>query len=171
MRSKRAAERSSWFIDLHSKIIVKDGASTGKIQIAENNGLHLAVFSEPFLSLLLSNRKTADIRMSQARCAPFGTVHTGDIVLIKEVSGPIRAAATVSKVHSFLTAVTSISKIRDMYGKMLCAPDAFWSRRKAAKYATVIELEHVWMIEPITVPKRDRRAWVSLPTAELPFVT
>ncbi len=52
-------------------------------------GIHLAIFSEPYMSLVLSGEKTIESRFSRNRCAPYGEIGDGDIILLKEVAGPI----------------------------------------------------------------------------------
>ena len=43
---------------------------------------HLAIFTPPFLDLILEGRKTVEGRFSKVRCAPFGVVQEGDVVNI-----------------------------------------------------------------------------------------
>jgi hypothetical protein len=61
-------------------------------------GLHIAVFREPFLSLALNGPKIVESRFSRNRCAPFGEIGDGDIILLKEISGPIRGIALAKSV-------------------------------------------------------------------------
>jgi hypothetical protein len=56
-------------------------------------GIHLAIFAEPFLSLVLSGRKTIEARFSRNRIAPYGEIGYGDIILMKQVAGPICGVA------------------------------------------------------------------------------
>ena len=46
-------------------------------------GLHLAVLLEPFCSWLLVGTKTIESRFSRVRCAPYGTLSEGDVVVVK----------------------------------------------------------------------------------------
>ena len=52
-------------------------------------GIHLAIFTEPFLSMVLSGEKTIESRFSRNRCAPYGEINDGDIILLKGVARPI----------------------------------------------------------------------------------
>ena len=49
--------------------------------------VHLAVFSEPYLSFVLDGVKTVESRFSRVRCAPFQQIRSGDIILVKQSGG------------------------------------------------------------------------------------
>ena len=64
-------------------------------------GLHLAVLTEPFCSLLLDGAKTIESRFSHVRCAPYGTLAKGDIVVVKKTGGPVTGAFQAGTVRSY----------------------------------------------------------------------
>src|SRR3954453_16131391 len=64
-------------------------------------GIHLAVFLEPFLGYVLNGSKTVESRFSVNRCAPFGKVHQGDVVLLKRSGRPVVGIARVQTVWSY----------------------------------------------------------------------
>jgi hypothetical protein len=132
-------------------------------------GLHLAVFREPFLSLALNGPKTVESRFSRNRCAPFGEIKGGDIILLKEVSGPIRGIGLAKSVWFYDLTVESLDQVRDRFGETICADDEFWESHRTAAYATLIELAEMATLEPLSCNKRDRRGWVSLRTRQLAF--
>lgn len=132
-------------------------------------GIHLAIFSEPFLSLVLDGQKTVESRFSRNRCAPFGQVDTGDIILLKEVAGPICGLALAKRAWFYDLASEPLDRIRRRYGATICADDAFWESRRGASYATLIELAQTAAIDPLRCAKRDRRGWVSLRSRQLAF--
>jgi hypothetical protein len=132
-------------------------------------GVHLAVFREPFLSLVLNGPKTVESRFSRNRCAPFGEVEGGDIILLKEVSGPIRGIGLAKSVWFYDLAIESLDQVRDRFGETICADDEFWESRRTAAYATLIELAETATLEPFACDKRDRRGWVSLRARQLAF--
>lgn len=132
-------------------------------------GVHVAVFSEPFLSLVLSGKKTVESRFSRNRCAPYGEVSDGDVILIKQVAGPIRGISLARRSWYFDLVVEPIDRIRYRFGTAVCADDAFWSTRTDAAYATLIELDATTEISPVRCGKRDRRGWVSLRSPQLGF--
>src|ERR1700680_4435376 len=64
-------------------------------------GIHLAVFVEPFLGYVLDGSKTVESRFSVNRCAPFGKVSRGDVVLLKRAGGAVVGIARVRTVWSY----------------------------------------------------------------------
>jgi ASC-1-like (ASCH) protein len=130
-------------------------------------GLHLAVFSEPFLSFVLDGRKTVESRFSRARRAPFGAVSEGDIILIKEVAGPVCGIALAKQAWYYDLTRVSLHNIRERYGMTICADNDFWDSRRDANYGTLIELAEVSSISAFDCDKRDRRGWVPLRSRQL----
>jgi hypothetical protein len=127
--------------------------------------LHLAVFVEPFLSLLMAGKKTVESRFSQNGCAPFDEVSPGDVVLIKRAGDGIVAIAHVSCVHH-LTRQGDWTVIRAQYQQQLCATDdAFWTDISEADYASLIWFDRLTAIQSIECEKRDRRGWVVIKRA------
>jgi hypothetical protein len=113
-------------------------------------GVHLAVFAEPFLSLVLDGRKTVESRFSRVKCAPFELVSDGDIILLKKVAGPVCGLVLAKRAWFYELDKKVFARIRK-------------------SYATLIELA-----EPTTIPatpcdKRDRRGWVPLRSRRLPL--
>jgi len=132
-------------------------------------GIHLAIFSEPFLSLVFSGRKTVESRFSRNRCAPYGEIDDGDIILLKEVGGPICGVALAKRTWFYDLVTEPIGRIRERFGGGICADDAFWSACADALYATVIELDATASLAPVRCDKRDRRGWVSLRSRQRAF--
>jgi hypothetical protein len=132
-------------------------------------GIHLAIFAEPFLSMVLSGEKTVESRFSRNRCAPYGEVGEGDVILITEVSGPIRGIALARRTWCYDLAIEPIDRIRTRFGANIQADDEFWASRADALYATLIELEAAASIAPVKCDKRDRRGWVSLRSRQMTF--
>ena len=124
--------------------------------------VHLAVFMEPFLSDALSGRKTLESRFSRRRIAPFGTVGPGDVVLLKEVSGPIRGIALAQCTWCFDLRVSSLLSLRKRFAAGILASDDFWEDKRDAAFATIVELMEPAEFAPLDCPKRDRRGWVVL---------
>jgi hypothetical protein len=132
-------------------------------------GIHLAIFAEPFLSLVLSGEKTIESRFSRNRCAPYGEIEDGDIILLKEVAGPICGLALARRIWCYDLVTEPIDRIRRRFGAGIRADDEFWSSRADALYATLIELDAPTSIAPVTCDKRDRRGWVSLRSRQMVF--
>ena len=132
-------------------------------------GIHLAIFSEPYMSLVLSGEKTIESRFSRNRCAPYGEIGDGDIILLKEVAGPICGLVRARRTWFYELATEPIESIRARFGAGICANDAFWISRADALYATLIELDAPVSIAPVSCDKRDRRGWVSLRSRQMAF--
>lgn len=125
-------------------------------------GLHLAIFSEPFLSTVLDGSKTTESRFSRVRCAPYDEVRDGDVIFLKRVGGPVCGLVLAEKAWFFDLAYESLDRIRDRHGDAIRADDSFWEQKQTAQYATLIELRRPTPIEPFQCHKRDRRGWVPL---------
>jgi len=132
-------------------------------------GIHLAIFSEPYLSMVLSGEKTVESRFSRNRCAPYGQVSDGDIILAKEVSGPVLGIALARNVWCYDLVTEPIDRIRDRFGTGIRADEEYWSSRSQALYATLIELDVPAAIAPVYSGKRDRRGWVALRSRQTSF--
>jgi hypothetical protein len=133
-----------------------------KNSVACPRGVHLAVFVEPFLGFLLGGKKTVESRFSVNRCPPFGRVHSGDLVLVKQSGGPIVAVAEVSEVWYYELDGDARAFIRSRFGRQLCVEPDFWKSKADSCYATLIQFSRIDQVEPISCAKRDRRGWVVL---------
>ena len=129
--------------------------------------LHVAIFHEPFLSLALEGRKTVESRFSQHRVAPFQSVHTGDVILMKTQGGPVRGLAVAERVWSFDLSVASIERLRERFSEDMCVDDAFWFGKKRARFATLIRVAEPLRIAPVQCVKKDRRGWVVMRSRQL----
>lgn len=128
-------------------------------------GLHLAVFIEPYLRYILEEKKTIESRFSVHRRAPYGQIAAGDIVFLKRSGGPVVGLCLVSNVWFYNLDAASWHSLRTDFAQALCAQDPeFWETRKNASFATLMRLSTVTPIDPILIPKRDRRGWVVLRT-------
>ncbi len=125
--------------------------------------VHLAVFVEPFLSYVLEGAKSVESRFSMRQCAPFGRVASGDIILLKAASGPVKGICQVAKTWFFDLRSVPLANVRERFAESICATgDEFWRAREKAEYATLLKLECVRELTPMSCPKRDRRGWVIL---------
>src|SRR5258706_5766675 len=131
------------------------------IQAYPNTNVHIAILSQPYLDLVLASKKTVESRFSADRRPPYGHVFDGDVILLKEVGGPICGIALAKKVWSYQINPGTFAGIRLNFGKRLQIQDPeLWARYRKAAYATLIQLDHVRQIGPIMYAKRDQRAWI-----------
>ncbi len=125
--------------------------------------LHLAVFIEPYLQFVLNGQKTVESRFSTRRYAPYNQVRSGDVILLKQSSGPIIGICQVAHVWCYHLNPQSWQYIQEQFAQALCAQDpAFWKDREHASFATLMQIQNVQVIAPIPYKKRDRRGWVVL---------
>lgn len=134
--------------------------------------VHLAVFREPYLQLIIDGKKTVESRFSVVRCAPYLRVKPGDIVLLKRSGGPVNAICTVGAVWSYELDPKSWVEVK-RFADALCATDpSFWSEKEGAAYATLMQIRDVKELPSLAFKKRDRRGWVVLQDrAEIPNLT
>lgn len=124
---------------------------------------HLAVLTKPYLEKIITGQKTIESRFSKSRIPPFYRVRTGDIVFLKEVSGPIHAVALASLVQFFgPLKAGEAEQIMENYQEGLQLDSDFKSSKQDSLYATLISFEEVLPIKPLHLIKLDRRPWVVL---------
>ncbi|MBS1852794.1 MAG: ASCH domain-containing protein [Acidobacteria bacterium] len=130
------------------------------------NSIHLAVFIEPYLTFVLDGKKTIDSRFSVNRHPPFEQVRKGDLLVLKQSSGPVCGVCRVSNAWYYRLDPKSWSEI-ERYAAALCMDDSeFWKKKRDASFATLIRLENVVRIPEIAVNKLDPRGWVVLKDAK-----
>ena len=128
--------------------------------------LHLALLTEPFLSLLMNGTKTIESRFSRVRCAPYGCLARGDVIAVKKTGGPVLGAFIAGPVTSHQLTRARVTELRERFAAQLCASDdGFWEQRSGCAYATLVAVEHVRHLPGITFPKKDRRGRVQLTQA------
>jgi hypothetical protein len=132
--------------------------------LAERTTLHIAVTAEPFLSYIFVGKKTVESRFSIHRITPYGHVNPGDIVLMK--SGGIVGCFTVSWVELHDLTLDPLEDIAAKYGDAICGDADFWAQKSDKRYATLMGIDAVRRLPPVSITKADRRAWLTLPVEE-----
>ena len=126
-------------------------------------GLHLAVLLEPFCSWLLDGTKTIESRFSRVRCAPYGTLAEGDVVVVKKTGGPVCGAFQAGTVRSYQLTPGRVIELRGQFAAQICGyDDEFWAQRADCAYATLVDVTHARALPGLAFPKKDRRGWVQL---------
>lgn len=125
---------------------------------------HLAVLHAPYLDAILDGRKSVESRFSVTRRAPYGVVATGDVVILKQRSGPVRAAADVSRVEFFEGLTPGrIRALRRRLGALVAAPGDYWESRAHAAFATFLWFSNLRrVVPPPEVPPLYGRGWLVL---------
>jgi len=125
-------------------------------------GIHLAVFVQAYLGFVLEGKKTIDSRFGVNRNSPFQQVKNGDLLILKESSGPICGVCVISHAWYYHLNPASWSEI-EKYASALCMDDShFWVKKRSACFATLMRLENVIRLRDISVQKLDPRGWVVL---------
>ncbi len=105
---------------------------------------HVAIVDPRYADLILAGKKTAEVRLSRTRRAPFGVIAPGDEILFRVRSGWYAARARSDRVACVeLGSPADLRGIRLACGTASCAPPEFWRDRSAARYATVAWLTGV----------------------------
>lgn len=135
----------------------------------EANEIHLAVFVEPYLSFILDGRKTMDSRFSSHLRPPHRRVKKGDVLLLKKSGGAVVGICRVSYVWFYTLDPESLSLIHSKFGDALCAdgPD-FWKERETKSFATLMKIDQVLPLGPLSCGKKDRRGWVVIRSEHKP---
>lgn len=124
--------------------------------------IHLAVFAEPFLSMMFEKAKTIESRFSVNQVAPFGQVFKGDVVIIKKSAGEIAGSFLVGEVLSFSNLNSArISELNQVYGKKIgwdIDPE-FLKDKSDANFLTLMEVAKIKSCRPFATSKKDRTAW------------
>jgi hypothetical protein len=124
---------------------------------------HLAVLTQPFLELILVGRKTIESRFSKVRRAPFEKVGPDDVLLLKEVCGPIKGLAAVSRVDYYGPLDPgNVTRIMRRFKEQLQINEQFVRAKAGARYGSLLHLALVMPTSAVRVRKTDRQAWVVL---------
>lgn len=127
---------------------------------------HVAIVRAPYVDAILAGRKRVEARLSTTRRPPWGVVHAGDALWIREKGGGYRLRCTISRVlHAAIDGPAGVERLRDGFDDLVLGGDAFWAAKHQARYATLIWLDDV---EETTRGPRlarargDRSAWFVL---------
>lgn len=125
---------------------------------------HLAILHEPYLSRILRGEKTIESRWLKRRVAPYGRVVAGDMIYLKQASGPIVATAHAAHVWQFddLTPERA-DQLLVQFGDRLCLEYDFADHARGQCYAVLIALKDVRELLPsLSFRQRGRSGWIVL---------
>ena len=124
--------------------------------------IHLAVFNEPYLSLVFKGKKKIESRFSINKISPYKKIKKGDIVILKESGGLVTGIFVAGKVKFFHKLnETSLKQIAEEYGELICSDHDkdFWKNRDGKNYASLIEVKKIKKLPPFRSEKKDRSGW------------
>ncbi len=154
-------DADDWAHDLHTRLLdqtANDPVWNHRLQTA---GRHLVILASQYLQAILAGTKTIESRFSRVRHPPFGKVHHGDILILKQSSGDVLGLCTAAQIWSLDLATHPIARVREQFGQCIGpVPESFWDRQSQANYVSLIQVENVRALFPIPCGKRDRRPWV-----------
>lgn len=126
---------------------------------------HLAIFTKGVGELILSGKKTLEIRLSLAKIAPFGMISSQDLVYIKPSGEDPIGQFRVKKVFFFDgLSPEDMVRIRKEHGEDLAMDKIYWTNKSNSKYGTLIFIGECdpFITTPIKLNKKDLRGWVVL---------
>lgn len=122
---------------------------------------HIAILKRSYLNLILDGRKTLECRLTRIACSPFRRIEPGEIIRLKESSGPIRAQAVAKRVLFFDDLTPGrIQQIRVDYNGEILAPEEFWQDRLDCRYGSLIWLDKMQKITPYRIRRTGLKAWI-----------
>jgi hypothetical protein len=130
---------------------------------------HLAILYPVYVDEIIVGHKTVECRLGHEGYPPHGAVQAGDLLWLKDVSGPVRAVVSVREVQTIrLRDPDAVERIRQKWNGRILAPPEFWDTHRNAQVATLIVLGDLCAFKPFRVIKTDRRAWVSMSRPPVP---
>ena len=128
-----------------------------------NTNYHLVILKKPYLEAILEGRKRIESRFTRTRRSYFGRVFTGDVLFLKESSGPVCGVASVSKVKNFADLTREkVFEIKRRYNHDIAGRDEHWQSKADCRFGVLVWLVDVKRIESVRIDKKDWRAWVVL---------
>lgn len=155
-------QNGGWKVDLLGRLatLCRDTPFEHAVAARSQAGIHLAIFVEPYLGLLLEGKKTVESRFSINRHPPFERVKTGDILIVKKAGGPVCGICKVANVWFYRLNPRTWPEI-ERHAEALCMDgSSFWEKKKAASFATLMQVEDVLRVEEFAIYKEDPRSWV-----------
>lgn len=141
---------------------LKWGNTIEKVMLDPTVRIHLAVFNEPFLSLVFDGKKKIESRFSMNKISPYKKIKKGDLVILKESGGFVTGIFVAGNVKFFHKLnETLLKQIETEYGELICSAydKDFWETRDKKKYASLIEVKKIKKLPPFKSEKKDRSGW------------
>lgn len=134
---------------------------------------HLGIYSrkrgnKDYIQMMFSGEKTIDIKLSDRRIPPYNAINDGDMLYVKESSGPVVGRILIPKVtyHEIsdpMQILDILLTIQDRVGlDNEEHAQRMFERVSGKRYVTLFELAEPEALErPIRIEKYDRRVWVA----------
>lgn len=133
---------------------------------------HLAIYNKKknrdYINMIFDGTKTVDIKLSYKRIAPYNKVTPGDIMYIKESSGPVvgRVKIISAKSYEIEDTLELLDLLLSIQPRVGLRDEAhareMFEKVQDKKYVTVMELaEPEKLPKGIRIEKFDRRVWIA----------
>jgi ASC-1-like (ASCH) protein len=128
---------------------------------------HLVILKKAYLDSIVEGGKTIESRFLKVNKAPFGQVSVGDVLFLKESSGPVVGRAAVKAVEFFDDlSPEKIVGIKERYNHLIGGSDEYWQERSGCRFGVLVWLGGAERMEPVRITKKDWRGWVVLTERE-----
>ena len=133
---------------------------------------HLAIynkniFGKDYISLMLAGTKKMGMKFTAKRIAPYQLLAAGDIIYLKESSGPVRGRVYVHTVRN--QEITDPVQVMDFLAshtqeigitgeKQLMN---IWRKNSSSRYLCWWEMNSPEVCSPVLIQKNDRRVWIA----------
>lgn len=125
--------------------------------------MHLGVFKQPLLKLMLEGKKTIESRFSKNKIAPYDKISKDDFVIVKESSKKVVAMFTIKEVLQYTMEDTSVKELKEKYNSQIVADSEFWNiKEETSNYATLIKIDEVIKLKPFSIDKTGMQSWIVL---------
>ena len=173
MISTSSGYTTTWKMNLHSYFEklknereIKEFYFKLKVDINSVN-VHLAIFKEPFISLIFEGKKTIESRFSKNKISPFNEVFRGDFIFIKKSGGDVLGYFIVGDTEYYsYPGKSDLLHIEKSYGDNIgtFASENFWEARSSARYISLIGILNTKKITPFHIDKKNRQGWAVIDT-------
>lgn len=150
--------------------LIKNNYWINKLNNVNPDNIHIAIMVEPYLSLVLSGKKTIESRFSQKKVAPWKCVLPGDAIILKKSGGKIVGVFEASEIkYQEIKQASDILDIKKEYNDRLCIEEAFWKSKENSKYVTLIFISNLCTFEPFSLDSTNRLPWIDFFYSQLSF--
>lgn len=132
---------------------------------------HLAIynqhlFGKDYIALMLSGERSLGLKFLVRKTVPYEKLHEGDVVYLKEASGPVRGRVTVHSVHNIvLSDPEQVMEFLVAHAYEIGIEDNqmadVWRKYAASRYLCWWRMDLPQSCAPTYIMKRDRRVWVA----------
>lgn len=134
---------------------------------------HLSIYNkntykQDYIATMLDGTRTLGIKFMRKKIAPYQRLRVGDIIYLKEASGPIRGRVRVSSVdHKEITDPDEIMEFLSAHIEAIGIQNDsqlmdIWRANMASRYMSWWTMEKPEIVtSPVFIHKTDRRAWIA----------